>query len=381
MRSYVLGAGMTRFTRQTERSAESLVVEAVRRALDDAGADWNDVDAVFVGSFYLHQGLGQRLLMQTPLLGKPVVNVENACASSGTAMREALAWLEAGFCRTALAVGVETLTRMDSSGLGPPDEDLMGWFGGTFASSYALKARRHIDAYGLRPEQLAAVTVKSRRHAQHNPLAHFREPTTVEAVLASPMIADPLTRLQCCPNVDGAAAVLLGVDEVLPRFAAPPLRVLASSMVSGRRRDHRDSEWDAVRRAAQAAYEQAGLGPSDLDLIEVHDACSIAEITHCEDLGLCAAGEGGAYVAGGKATIGGGGVAVNPSGGLLSRGHPMGASGLAQIHELALQLRGRAGARQVADARTGLAHIMGGNVSELDSNACLVHILQAASPS
>jgi acetyl-CoA acetyltransferase len=378
MRSNVIGVGMTRFTRQPERSPDELAVEAVRGALDDAGADWSDVDAIFVGSFYLHQGIGQRLFIQTPLLGKPIVNVENACASGGTAMREALAWIEAGFCRTALAVGIETLSRLGGKALAPPEEDLSGHLGGTFATSYALKARRHIDAHGLSERELAAVTVKSRAHARHNPLAHFRHETTLEEVLASPMIADPLTRLQCCPNVDGAAAVFLGSDEVARRFSAPPVRLLASSMVSGRRRDHVDCEWDATRRAAGLAYEQAGLGPRDVDVVEVHDAFTIGEIAHYEDLGLCAHGEGGAYAASGRASVGGGGTPVNPSGGLLSRGHPLAASGLAQVHELTQQLRGRAGARQVRGARTALAHIMGGNVSELDSNACLVHILQAA---
>ncbi len=378
MRTTLLGTGMTRFTRQTERTPESLVLEAVQNALRDSGTPWGAVDAVFGGSFYLHGGLSQRLLLNTPLMGKPMVNVENACASGGTALREALAWIEAGFCRTALVFGVETLTRMDSSALGPPEEDISGYFGATFASAYALKARRHMDRYGLTREQLASVTVKSRQHAAHNPLAHFREPTTVEAVLATPSIADPLTRSQCCPNVDGAAAVILSADPPAAGSGLAPIRILASAMVSGRRRDHSDSQWDVVRRAGQAAYAQAGLGPQDLQLIEVHDASTIAEITHCEDLGLCAAGEGGAYIAAGHASIGGGGVVVNPSGGLLSRGHPMGASGLAQIHEIATQLRGRAGPRQIANAKTALAHIMGGNVSELDSNACLVHIFQTA---
>lgn len=376
MRTHVLGAGMTRFTRQPQRTAEELALEAARLALRDAALDWRDIDAVFAGSFYLHQGLGQRLFLQTPLLGKPIVNVENACASGGTAMREAIAWIEAGFCRVALAVGVETLTRMDAGALGPPDEDLAGHFGATFASAYALKARHHMHAHGLTAQELAAVTVLSRRHAAHNPLAHFHEPTTIEAVLGSPMIADPLTRLQCCPNVDGAAAVVLGLP---PEGSAPggsAIRVLASSMVSGRRRDHADSQWDAVRRAAQAAYAQAGLGPQDLDFVEVHDATTIAAITHCEDLGLCAPGAGGAYIAAGHADLGGDGVVLNPSGGLLSRGHPMGASGLAQVHEAVQQLRGQAGGRQVSGARTALTHIMGGNVSELDSNACLVHIFQ-----
>lgn len=377
MDSCVLGVGMTRFTRQPERTPASLAVEAARNALSDAGADWADVDAIFVGSFFLHQGLGQRLFIETPLLGKPIVNLENACASSGTAMREGLAWLEAGFCNTALVVGVETLSRLDGT-LGPAEEDLSGYLGGTFATSYALKARHYMDAYGLTERQLAAVAVKSRMQGRLNPLAHFREAVTIEQVLGSPMIADPLTRLQCCPNVDGAAAALLSRNDHAKRFPAKPVRVLASSMVSGRRRDHQASEWDATRRAASAAYEQAGLGPADLDVVEVHDAFTIGEIAHYEDLGLCARGEGGAYAESNRSALGGGGVVVNPGGGLLSRGHPLAASGLAQVHELVYQLRGRAEDRQVAKARIGLAHIMGGNISELDSNACLVHILEGS---
>lgn len=378
MDSRVVGVGTTRFTQQRERSPASLAVEAVTATLADAGATWDDVEVIFVGSAKLHEGVGQRLLMNTPLLGKPVVNVENACASGGTALREALAWLEAGFAGTALALGVETLTRTTTGVLAPPEEDISGFLGGTFATAYALKARHHMDAYGLTAEELASVTVKSRAHAQHNPDAHFREPTSVEEVLRTPLIADPLTRSQCCPNVDGAAAALLARGDVAERFADGRVRVAGSSMVSGRRRDHRDAEWDATRRAAKAAYESSGLGPEDLDVVEVHDAFTIGEIIHYEDLGLCPPGEGGKYAVTGRATVGGGGTPVNPSGGLLSRGHPLGASGLAQIVELTRQLRGQAGARQVDGARVALAHIMGGNVSELDSNACTVHILHAA---
>jgi len=376
--SRIVGVGMTQFTRQPARTPASLAVEAVKATLADAGASWDQVDAIFVGSALLHQGVGQRLLMGTPLLGKPIVNVENACASSGTAMREGLAWLEAGFARAVLVIGVETLTRMSGTVLAPPEEDLAGYLGGTFATAYALKARRHMEVHGLTREEMAAVTVKSRNQAKHNAYAHFRQPMTIDQVLAEPLIADPLTRSQCCPNVDGAAAALLVRGDALDEYSNSGVRIVASAMVSGKRRDHQDAEWDATRRAARAAYESSGIGPEDVDVVEVHDAFTIGEIIHYEDLGLCPPGEGGKYAATGMAAVGGGGTPVNAGGGLLSRGHPLGASGLAQIFELTQQLRGAAGAYQVEGARTALAHIMGGNVSELDSNACAVHILQAA---
>jgi acetyl-CoA acetyltransferase len=240
---------------------------------------------------------------------------------------------------------------------------------------YALKAQHYMAEYGATPEQLASVVVKSRANAQWNDYAYFRTPVTVDQVLASPPISDPLTLFQCCPNVDGAAAVVIASESFARKHGTSgAIKVRGTGVSSGHPIDRADSVADATERAAAQAYEQAGLGPSDIDVCEVHEPFSIAEILHYEGLGFCGEGEGANYVSSGRADVGGSGVAVNPSGGLLSRGHPLGASGVAQIAEIVWQLRGTAGGRQREGARVGMTHIMGGSIPELDSNACVVSI-------
>jgi acetyl-CoA acetyltransferase len=213
--------------------------------------------------------------------------------------------------------------------------------------------------FGTTERQLARVAVKNRRHALHNPLARFRQPISEAEVLAAPMIADPITRLQCCPTADGAAALVLGNQHVAA--GARAVRVDAAVLASGSYDTPVDlTRWETDYRSCRMAYERAGIAPADLDVVECHDAFSIAEILHYEALGLCAPGEGGALVDSGATGLGGR-VPVNPSGGLLSRGHPIAATGCAQIVELVRQLRGDCGARQVPDARVALAHCMGGD--------------------
>jgi acetyl-CoA acetyltransferase len=231
-----------------------------------------------------------------------------------------------------------------------------------------------MEVFGTTQEQLARVSVKNHDHGMLNPLAQFNKPVTLEEVLSSPMIAEPLTLFSCCPNSDGAAAAVICSRDWLRRSAGGALRIAASVLVSGDYDPLRDmTGWESERRCIARAYEDAGLGVEDLDVIEVHDAFTISEIVHCEAIGLCAPGEGGALVESGATSLGGR-IVVNPSGGLLARGHPPGASGLAQIHELAMQLRDNAGGRQVEEARVGLAQIMGGNKAN-DAQACAVHIL------
>ncbi|MCX7169863.1 MAG: thiolase family protein [Proteobacteria bacterium] len=228
-----------------------------------------------------------------------------------------------------------------------------------------------MQEFGTTAPQMALVAVKNRQHAQMNPLAQFREPVTLEQVLGSPLIADPLTRLQSCPIADGAAAVLL-CSERLARRLSCRVTVRASQLVSGSYENPQDlARWETDYRVAGGAYEQAGIGAAELDLVECHDAFTIAEIMHYEALGLCPVGEGGRFVESGAATLGGS-KPVNVSGGLLSRGHPVAATGLAQIAELTLQLRGQAGARQVAGARVGLAHCMGGDHAADTKSATIV---------
>jgi acetyl-CoA acetyltransferase len=228
-----------------------------------------------------------------------------------------------------------------------------------------------MQEFGTTAQQMALVAVKNRRHAQLNPLAQFREPVSLEQVLASPLIADPLTRLQSCPIADGAAAVLLCSARAARRLSCK-IGVRASLLVSGSYENPQDlARWETDYRCARGAYEQAGIGPAELDLVECHDAFSIAEIMHYEALGLCALGEGGRFVESGAAALGGS-MPVNVSGGLLSRGHPVAATGLAQIAEVTLQLRGQAGARQVAGVRVGLAHCMGGDRAADTKSATIV---------
>ena len=231
-----------------------------------------------------------------------------------------------------------------------------------------------MEQYGTSQEQLAQVAVKNRAHAASNPMALFNQAITVEEVLAAPMIVDPLTRLQCCPIADGAAALVVCSQETARRLDPAAVRVEAAVLGTGDYESPQDlARWETDFRMSSLAYEKAGLGPEDLDLVECHDAFSISEILHYEALGLCPPGEGGRFVADGHASLGGL-LPVNPSGGLLSRGHPVGATGVAQIIEIAWQLRGQAGPRQVAGARVGLAHCMGGDKAG-DTKSCTVAIL------
>jgi benzoylsuccinyl-CoA thiolase BbsB subunit len=262
--------------------------------------------------------------------------------------------------------------------LGPDEADLFGSMGVVWPAVYGLKARRHMTEYGTTPEQLALVAVKNRRHAAQNPKAQFQKLVTVEEVLASRPVCDPLTLLQCCPPSDGASAIVLMSEAQARRLGTngrPTVRIAGSAMRSGVFADQAQMGESVTALTARQAYERAGVGPADVDTCEMHDAFTVGEILHYEALGFCKPGEGGRYVETGKSAIGGGGVAVNPGGGLLSRGHPLGATGGAQLAELTWQLRGEAGGRQVEGARVALAHTMGGTVYELESNVCAVHVL------
>lgn len=371
----VAGVGMTRFTKQAERGHAGLAAEAVGGALEHAGLRPADVGAAFCASVGGGVGIGQRVLKDLGVAGVPITNIENACASGPTALRNALAWITAGFADCVLVVGVEILSarrgplampegRAAATGLNLP-----GW--------YALKARRHMATYGLTAEDLASVAVKSRRLARHNPFAHFREPIDVDEVLAAPMVADPLTRPQCCPNVDGAAAAVVCSGDFARARGVRPVWIRGGSMVSGTHVYVDEPIGDAAARAATLAWDDAGVGPDDVDVVECHDAFTIAEILSTEALGICPEGEGGRYAAKGATSPGGDRAVVNPSGGLLSRGHPLGASGLGQVAEVVWQLRAEAGARQVPAARLGVVHTMGASEFDLDANACVMHVFEA----
>jgi benzoylsuccinyl-CoA thiolase BbsB subunit len=366
---------MIRFGKYPQATLADLARPAVLAALADAGVERRSVQAAFCGTALGGMLAGQRVLKTLGLTGLPVVNVENACSSSAAAFREAWAAIASGQYDVALVIGVEKLTKFGGGTLPLEEEDWEVSHGLTMPALYAMRANRYMHEYDLAVEQLAAVAVKAKAHATLNPHAQFRKTVTLEEVLASKPVAEPLTLYQCCPTGDGAAALVLCAASEAGRYAGQPIRVLASELASGKFtggfRDMTSPEI-TVRGAAEA-YEQAGLGPQDIDVAEVHDAFTIAELMYYEALGFCGRGEAARLLADGSTSLGGR-VPVNPSGGLLSKGHPIGATGAAQMVEIVWQLRGTCGPRQVEGAHVGLTHATGGGISGLDHGACAIHI-------
>jgi len=398
----VLGAAMTPFGRHADADLRSLAEAATVAVLADAGLGPADVGMVVFGNAtdgVLHgQEMirGEVALRHAGFSGIPILNVENACASSSSALHVACLAVEAGAVDVALALGVEKLTHPVKArsftaiatavdlgedpavrrtvartlfGQGGGDEPLVQ--SSPLMARYAAKAREYMDEVGATGDDLARVSVKNRAHAALNPNAQFRTPITAEDVLGSRMIAEPLRLLMCAPIGDGAAAVLVASPAVGRRLGGGHVTVAACTLTSN------GAHPDAARpaeRAARAAYEQAGVGPMDVDVAEVHDACSAAELWMYEQLGFCGPGDGPKLVADGATALGGR-LPVNPSGGLLSRGHPLGATGTGQVVELVDQLRGRAGDRQVSGARVALAQNAGGMLDRTDEAAAVVTIL------
>lgn len=404
----IVGAAMTRFGKFGDSTIRSLSEEAVSGALADAGLSPADVGTVFfsnaVAGILTGQEMirGQVALRHTGLLGVPLVNVENACASASTAFHLAVSAVASGAVDVALAVGAEKLTHEDKAksfaAIGTAVDlfqldDLKRWARGDSAGSplpeeaedvaadeskrsffmdvYAANTRAYMERTGASVEDFAQVAVKSHEHAALNPKAQYRNPVTVEEVLTSRTVSSPLTLLMCSPIGDGAAAVVVCSAERARRLDAASVRVRGCALVSGT--DRVDDEPGAVERAAAQAYERAGVGPEDLDVLEVHDAAAPAELITYEELGLCGPGEAPGLLRSGETRLGGRRV-VNPSGGLLSKGHPIGATGCGQLVELADQLRGRCERRQVANSRVALAE-NGGGFLGTDAAAMVVTIL------
>lgn len=373
----VIGVGMSRFGKQPELSILDLTRAPILDALEDAGVAREQVQAAYCGSVFGGSGLAQRVLKGIGLSGIPALNVENACSSGSSAFREAWLAVASGLCDVALAFGAEKLTALGGGAFPLGEGDIEADQGILMPAVYAMRARRHMAEYGTSIEQLARIAVKNHRNSVHNPRAQYQCEYTVEEVLNSRMIADPLTLLHCCPSGDGAAAVVLAATEIARRFRGRRVKVRASVLQSGLfRNDFRDmTKSDLSYRAAAAAYEMSGLGPEDIDVAEVHDAFTIGELMYYEALGFCAPGEGGRLIDEGATEIGGR-IPVNPSGGLLSKGHPVGATGIAQIVEIVGQLRGTCRRRQVAGARIGLTHCTGGGVAGFDHIACTIHVFE-----
>jgi benzoylsuccinyl-CoA thiolase BbsB subunit len=373
----IAGVGTTTFGKHPDRSLEDLGREAGRAALEDARLEPARVQAVYCGNALGGGSVGQRVLAGMGMDAVPVVNIEAACASGSVAIREGWLWVAAGIYDAILIIGAEKLSnRFEGVITLDREAEPETALGLTMPGSYALIAQRHIAEYGTTRQQLAQVSVKNHRHGCLNPHAQYQVELSIEQVLESRMIADPLTLYQCCANSDGAAAIVLVAEEFAARLPHQPIWILGTGLASGtsmrRVRDISFSEITA--RAGRMAYTQARISPQEVDVAEVHDAFTIGEIVACEALEFCKPGHGGALVASGATALGGA-LPVNPSGGLLSKGHPVGATGVAQIVELVHQLRGEAGQRQVPNAETGLAHTLGGGIAALDGVACAVTIL------
>jgi len=366
---YVVGIGLHRYQKKSERSYIELGLTAVREALDDAGIPWASVESAIVGNALLGMAPGRAMLRHLGASGLSIAQVENASASGSTAFRQACLEVASGTSDVALALGV------DKPGTVPAS---MSWTGTERLSpvspitSFALLMSDYMHRYGVSAEQIAEVAVKNHGNAAHNRYAQFQRERTLEEVMRHP-VAGSLTRLQCCPFGEGAAAAIVASEQAaldLGIDASRAVQVIASVSRSERVFAPEQSVIvELTRETAARAFEEAAVGPEDLDVLEVHDAFSVEELLYTEALGLCGEGEGAAYLAEGKSRIGGE-CAVSASGGLIAMGHPLGPTGVGQVAEITRQLRGEAGVRQQRSARLGLAHMVGlGQV-------CLVHILR-----
>ncbi|MPY85651.1 MAG: Nonspecific lipid-transfer protein [Actinophytocola sp.] len=375
MSAYVAGVGMTRFGKSGP-AYPALVAEAVGAALADAGMSYDDVQRAAAGYVFQPSAAGQRALYDVGLTGIPVVNVNNNCATGSTALLLAREWVESGLCDVALAVGFEQMAKdaiaRSANGVSTIDRHLDAISQRGIADApvtaqfFGHAAEEHMRRHGTTAEQLASVAVKNHEHSTRNPLAQFREPYSLDRVLGDKPVHGPLTRSQCSPMSNGAAAAVVVSERVVRHrgLTAQAVEIAAQSLVTDTTSSFETGSMiDVVgapmtRRAVDDVFGRAGIGIDDVDVIELHDCFSINEIISYEALGLCPEGKGGVLAESGATTYGGRWV-VNPSGGLISKGHPLGATGLAQCAELTWQLRGQAGERQVPGARWGLAHNLG----------------------
>lgn len=406
---YIIGSGMIRFNKYPDGSVKSMAENAINLALEDAGLSGGDIQCAFFSNTFWgmfdnqHSIRGQVVFRGMGIDSIPVTNVENACAGASTALHLAYTGIRAGMYDLAIAVGSEKISNsnkalslgayascMDVGNLEahirmitdvgrtfsieiPDDASAPGQGRSIFMDAYAIGARWHMDRFGSTQEQLAAICAKNHLHGSLNPLSQYQKRMSIEEVLADRPVAYPLTRAMCAPVGDGAAAAIVCSKSFLKKMTSPrPVRIMAS--VAGQGSDRELDGTDIGERLSMEAYNMAGAGPGDIDLAELHDATSYGELHQTEVMGFCPVGEGGPFAESGATGLGGS-MPVNTSGGLECRGHPIGASGLAQIHELVLQLRGEAGDRQVQCARIGLAENGGGNIGVEEAAMC-VHILE-----
>lgn len=377
---YVVGIDMIKFGRYPDRTVPGLAAEAALMALDDAGLEIGKMQALFCGNLGQANGMvGQRMLAEIGQTGIPVVNVANACATGATAFRDAWMSIKAEVYDLVLAVGVEQMGKgLLGGGGGVSPEGLIG--SGTMPAMFSHIGMEHTRKYGTTFAQFAKVSVKNHFHSTMNPKSMYRVETPLQEVMGAEMIAFPNTKLMCSVNVDGSAAAVLASERMVKRLGLMDraVRIRSSEMSSNPFQERQAAMPDfsgATRLAAANAYERSGVDPADLSLVELHDCFATAEIVHYENLGLCADGDAGKLIDEGQTQLGGR-IPVNVSGGLLSKGHPLGATGIANVYEVATHLRGEAGQRQVEGARLGLTHVVGGGPGM--GTACAIHILEKA---
>jgi acetyl-CoA acetyltransferase len=389
---YVVGVGMIPFTKAGASEPYHVMgAKATQAALEDSGVSYNDVQQAYAGYVFGDSTCGQAAVYSVGMTGIPVVNVNNNCATGSTALFLARQAVAGGEVECALALGFEQMGRgaLDAVFQDRDDPtqrflDALGRFQGTepeiprAAQLFGGGGRAHMQQYGTRPETFAMISVKARRHAANNPYAVFRDPISLEQVMASPKIFEPLTRLQCCPPTCGAAAAIVCSEKFAKRHGLDTSVFIAGqALTTDQSNSFEDGDMrklvgsDMTARAARTAYEQAGIGPEDVPVCELHDCFSANELITYEALGLTPTGTAEKFIMDGDNTYGGR-VVTNPSGGLLSKGHPLGATGLAQCTELVWQLRGQSGPRQVEGARVALQHNLG------LGGACVVTIYQAS---
>ena len=399
---YIVGIGMTHFGKRFDESVKSLTASVTNAALADAGVTSQDIQAAWFSNTRqpMLEGQntirGQIALKHAGIEGVPIVNIENACASGSTAVLQAMNAIRAGMVELALVVGTEKMVFPDrqeqvaaafAGGTDIHDRqgvldyiveiggELPGVGRSLFMDLYAAQAKAHMQTFGSTQEDFARIAANTHGHGKHNPKAQYRTAFSVQQVLNDKPIVDPFTRAMCAPVSDGAAAVVLCSEEKLKQLGrSKAVKISACALLSTTSRDKFDYQQHIGRRAAILAYEQAGLGPTEVDVIEVHDATAYATMQQIENLGLCEPGNVGERLRAGDFALGGH-QPVNPSGGLLAKGHPVGATGLAQLYELCAQLRGECGARQVAGARVGIAE-NGGGFLGVEEGATTVTIVE-----
>ena len=367
-----IGIGLHRYQRLSDTTYVTLGLAAAREALADAGIAWTDVESVYNGTGLLGLAPTRAMLRHLGATGIPMAQVENASASGSTAFAQACLEVASGVCDVALAMGVDKPAPIAIAAARAGVRDLVGSRVAPF-THFALLTNEYMHRHGLRVEQVARVAVKNSRNGAQNPYAQRQKARSLEEVLAPPQISGTLTRLQCCPIGEGAAAVLVASDDAIAHLGLVPgraPRVLAS--VTRTERVYpgaKNFDAELTSETTTLAYEQSGVGPEDLDVIELHDAFTIEELLYVEAMGLCGPGEGAALLERGETEIGGR-CAVSPSGGLLAMGHPIGPTGVGQVCEVVRQLRGEAGPRQQPKARIGLTHMVGIGA------VCVVHVLE-----